>query len=115
MDRIKKLIYIFLVVLFLIPIYNVVANNQTNSGFQKCNAVSYINIKADDSESDGNQSSGFDFIKSNKISSSIFEHSEILLYGGIFLIAVSVIGIVFTVMPRGNRDEKYNRKRKARH
>ncbi len=116
MNRIKKLIYIFLMVLFSISVCNIRAVNTVNNNSENYNIISVSNMSNDNqSESDSNQSNGFDFIKSDKISSSIFEHNEILLYGGIFLIAVSVIGIVFTIMPRGNKDRRRSRKRSAKH
>ena len=110
----KKLTFIF--ILSLILNLNVTAKSQQGNADEKYEIISASNMQGDSqSESGSTELSGFDFIKSDKISNSIFEHEEILLYGGIFLIAVAVIGVVFTIMPRNKKRNGRNKKRGARH
>lgn len=59
---------------------------------------------------DTSQSSGeLDFIKSNTKTYDILTDSKLLLYGGIFLIVISAIGVVFVLAPK-----KKNKKRRFR-
>lgn len=54
-------------------------------------------------EQNGNSTDSFEFIKSDKFKGGFFEDEHILLYGGIFLILVSIIGLFITFMPRKKR------------
>ena len=56
------------------------------------------------SENAATEENEFTFIKSNNADNSFFYNDNLLLYGGIGLVIISVIGIVVTLKPKKARN-----------
>lgn len=51
-------------------------------------------------------SEDFNFIKSQESNNDFLYDGSLLLYGGIALVALSILGTIFTFVPRKNRKKK---------
>lgn len=68
------------------------------------NAVTSLKRSDDESEN------RFNFIKSNESSGDFFYDGSLLLYGGITLICISILGIILTLKPKKKKGNKKRRK-----
>ncbi len=59
------------------------------------------------------KSAGFDFIKSGETQNWFYNfvyNGSILLFGGILLILLAILGIIFTLVPKKNSKHKFKNK-----
>lgn len=102
----KRTIFCTAAILFLIlNIYNFSAIGKKN--IETLLPLAAASQAEDESNDAG--SNDFNFIKSNENIKDFLYDGSLLLYGGIGLIAVSVIGIVITFLPRKHRKKRPNK------
>lgn len=63
------------------------------------------------SQSQNETSETFDFIKSNDKKDGFFNTNNMLFYGGISLITISVLGIIITLKPKKRKNKHRKSKR----
>ena len=117
-----KYLYIVLGMCFSLSLHNVFAYSYKNNIDKNTYCVSKIakehnsnektNVKLlNKSNSGNNEEAHFSFIKSNNTFGG-FGDTTLLLYLGISLISVSIIGILFTLIPRKNKKAKIKKNTK---
>ena len=102
--RIKNLI--MFVGIFTILFFSLSANLIYSRTKPRNDFFVYLNTNSDGEEN----TSELDFIKSNEGIMSFLGDGWILLYGGISLIAISVAGIVFVLIPKKGKNNISDRK-----
>lgn len=92
--------------------YTSFAKNKVNSeSSSKVSSKENLRIKNDENEN----SKELDFIKSQKPEDGESFNNNLLLYGGIFLISVSAIGVIFTIIPKSKKSKKHSAKAREYH
>ena len=99
--NLMKCISIFTIIFFIFGGNLVYARPKSRNDF-----FVYLNTNSDGEEN----TSELDFIKSNEGVISFLGDGWILLYGGISLIAVSVAGIVFVLIPKKGKNSDSKKK-----
>lgn len=83
-------------------------DKQVDTNISKSEEKQEETVTQNSQEQRESSNNSFEFIKSDKFKGSFFEDENLLLYGGIFLIIVSILGLFITFMPRKKRSRKRN-------
>lgn len=103
---------------FLSAILFLILNTYTFSAINKNDIKTFLPVATaiqSDNESKDEGDNDFNFIKSNENVRDFLYDGSLLLYGGIALISLSVIGMVITFLPRRRKKRRTRKSNLNRH